>query len=190
MSLRYAASNRHQNLAFVCEQLGIKESEVVSAEQVHGDGIAVASQKDCGKKIVGVDALITRERGVPLAVRTADCAPILIFDSAKNVLALVHSGRKGTKKELAYQTIQKMREKFGSAPQDLTVKIGPCIGKCCYPVDLREEILKQLNKAGVREDKVEIDPECTCCHKDKYFSYRGEGPKTGRMFLVAALEKS
>jgi YfiH family protein len=174
-------------LTSICKQLGIKESEIVSAEQVHGDGIAIASKRDRGRKISKVDALITGERDVPLSVRTADCAPILIFDPIKNILALVHSGRKGTEKELAYQTVQKMGEEFGSTPKDLTAKIGPCIGKCCYPVDLKEEILKQFDKAGVPEERVEIDPECTCCNKDKYFSYRGEGPKTGRMFLVATL---
>lgn len=186
----HASSDKQTSADSICARLNIVPKNLVSAEQIHSDGIAIVSKKDLGKRIPKADALITAEKGVPLTVRTADCAPILIFDPTKNILALVHSGRKGTEKELAYQTIQKMEDKFGSAPKDLTVKIGPCIGKCCYPVNLREKILKQLNKAGVPKDKVEIDPDCTCCNRDKYFSYRGEGPKTGRMFLVAALQEN
>ena len=183
----YACSDRNQTLASLCQELNLKKEELISAEQVHADGIAIVSQKDRGNQIPGVDALITIEKNLPLAVRTADCAPILIFDPKKEVLALVHAGRQGTELGISSKTIQKIKESFGSHPKDLFVKIGPSIGKCCYPVDLRKENLQQLLKSGINKENIEIHPDCTCCNKHKYFSYRGDGPSTGRMYLVAML---
>jgi copper oxidase (laccase) domain-containing protein len=54
-------------------------------------------------------------------------------------------------------------------------------------MDIREENRKQLVRAGVAEENIGINPDCTCCNNDKYYSYRGDGPETGRMFLVARL---
>jgi YfiH family protein len=184
--LVYASSNKQVSFDSACQQLNVNPKDCISAEQIHADGIAIVSRKDLGQRISRVDALITTEKGIPLVVRTADCAPILIHDPAKEVLALVHAGRKGTELEITFKTIQKIK-KNGYDPRGLIVKIGPTIGKCCYPVDLRKENLEQLVKSGVQKEKVEIALECTCCNRDKYFSYRGDGPKTGRMFLVAVL---
>ncbi|MBU0687830.1 MAG: polyphenol oxidase family protein [Candidatus Margulisbacteria bacterium] len=182
----HTQSHKNQTLAQVCHELNIKEKDLISAEQIHGDGISVVNKRYLGQKISLVDALITSEKGVPLVIRTADCAPILIYDPQKNILALVHAGRKGTELEITTKTIEKMKS-LGSNPKDLTAKIGPCIGKCCYPMDIGGENLKQLEKAGVQKEKIDIHPDCTCCNTDKYYSYRGDGPGTGRMFLVAML---
>ena len=187
MTPLHASSDKQQSLPSLCRNIGIKEEDLVSAEQIHGDGITLVSNDHRGQQIPKVDALITREKNLPLSIRTADCAPILIFDPAKEVLALVHAGRKGTGLEIAYKTIQKIKENFASAPGDLIIKIGPCIGKCCYPMDLREENRRQLLKSGVKKENIETSPDCTRCGKDKYFSYRGDGPGTGRNFLVAML---
>ena len=183
MPLRSFQSDRNLTLAQVCAKLAIKDDDIVSAEQVHGNKIAFATKKELGQRLPGVDALITTEKDVPLVIRTADCAPILIHDPKKNILALVHAGRKGSVLEIVSKTIAKM----GSNPKDLLVKIGPCIDKCCYPTDIRKLNLAQLAKAGVPKENIEVNSECTCCNKDKYYSYRGDGPETGRMFLAAML---
>jgi len=186
MTPRYASSDRTKTLASLCRDLKINEADLVSAEQVHGDGIALVTKKDRGRRIPRVDALITLEKGLPLVVRTADCAPILIFDTKNSLLSLVHAGRKGTELGISGKTITELK-KLGSDPKDLTIKIGPCIDKCCYPMDIRKENLKQLIKAGVPKENIKINLECTRCNMDKYFSYRGDGPDTGRMHLAAVL---
>ncbi len=187
MPLVYASSDKQTSADSICHQLNINPKDLVSAEQVHGDGITAISANDRGKRISNIDALITKEVGVPLIIRTADCAPILIHDIKTKTLALVHAGRKGTELEIAFKTINKLKEEFSSNPKDLIVKIGPCIDKCCYPMDLRKENKDQLIKAGVPEQNIEINEECTKCNNDKYFSYRSDGPHTGRMFLIAML---
>jgi YfiH family protein len=183
----HASSDKNQGLASLCQKLIIAKESLVSAEQIHSDGIALVTANDKGQQIPGVDALITVEKDVPLTVRTADCAPILIHDPTKKVLALVHAGRKGTELGITRKTIELMGTRYGVRGTDLVVKIGPTIGKCCYPVDLRKENLEQLIKSRVSKEHIEIDPECTCCNKDKYYSYRGNGPETKRNFLVAML---
>jgi len=183
MPLKYFQSDRNLTLAQACDKLSINADDVVSAEQVHGNKSAFVTKNELGQRIPGVDALITSEKKVPLVIRTADCAPILIHDQKKNILALVHAGRKGTELEITAKTIEKM----GSDPKDLKVTIGPCIDKCCYPTDIRKLNLEQLAKVGVPEENIEVNSDCTCCNKDKYYSYRGDGPETGRMFLIACL---
>ncbi len=183
MPLKFFQSDRSLTLAQACDKVNIKAEDVVSAEQVHGDKIALVTKKELGQRLPGVDALITSEKNVPLVIRTADCAPILIHDKPKNILALVHAGRKGSVKEIISKTIAKM----GSNPKDLTVSIGPCIDKCCYPTDIRRLNLEQLAKAGVPKENIEVSSECTCCNNDKHYSYRGDGPETGRMYLLASL---
>ncbi|MFC1637715.1 polyphenol oxidase family protein [Candidatus Margulisiibacteriota bacterium] len=183
----HASSDKGQDLPSVCQKLLIRKEDLVSAEQIHADGIALVSAKDKGSQIPKVDALITAEKSVPLTVRTADCAPILIHDPVTEVLALVHAGRCGTELEITYKTVQKLKGAFGSEPKDLKVIVGPCIDKCCYPMDIREKNLEQLARVGVPKENIAVDPDCTCCNSDKYYSYRGDGPETGRMFLVARL---
>ncbi|MBN2058740.1 MAG: polyphenol oxidase family protein [Candidatus Saganbacteria bacterium] len=183
MPLAFYQSNRHESLAQACQKIGAKESALVSAEQVHADRIAFVTAKHLGQRIPGVDALITNEKNVPLVIRTADCAPVLIHDSKTGILALVHAGRKGTELAITAKTIARI----DADPKNLVIKIGPCIGKCCYPMDIRAENLKQLARVGVLSENIEVAPDCTCCNNDTYFSYRGDGPATGRMFLVASL---
>jgi len=187
MPLSYASSDKTTNLSSICQKLNINETNLVSAEQVHADRLAFVTKNNLGQQLKGVDTLITNEKGIPLVIRTADCAPILIFDPKQELLALIHAGRKGTELQITRKTVLILKESFESNPKDLTVKIGPCIDKCCYPTDIREANLKQLKDAGVLEENIEVSPKCTCCNTDKYFSYRGDGPETGRMFLVAML---
>lgn len=187
MSFIYASSDKNTTLSSICRKLNIHEADLVSAEQVHADRLAFVTRKNLGQQLKGVDTLITNEKGVPLAIRTADCAPILIYDPQQELLALIHAGRKGTELQITRKTVLILKESFDSNPKDLIVKIGPCISPCCYPTDIRQANLQQLKSVGVLEDNIEVSPECTCCNTNKYYSYRGDGPKTSRNFLVAML---
>lgn len=145
------------------------------ADQPHGNGVAVVPGNT-----TGADALITRQRGLPLIIRCADCAPVFIVDPVTPAIALIHSGKKGTLLNVVGATLQHMR-----AGQCRAV-IGPCIGPCHYEMDIPAAIETQLRAAGVTD--IHNLRLCTACHLDRYFSYRAEHGQTGRLFALLALQ--
>jgi polyphenol oxidase len=80
------------------------------------------------------DAIITRRRGVALAMSSADCAPLLFYDPRRSVIALAHAGWRGTARGIGAATVNAMREQFGCQPEHIYAGIGPTIGACCYEV--------------------------------------------------------
>ena len=81
-----------------------------------------------------VDALITKARGVALVMSSADCVPLMLYDPAREVIALVHAGWRGTARGIVAATVDAMRERFGCRPADIRAGMGPSIGACCYEV--------------------------------------------------------
>ena len=147
-----------------------------AAEQTHGNGVADVAQPGT---VTGVDALITRQPGLPLIIRCADCAPVYLIDRATPAIALIHSGKQGTRANVVGATVQAMQ------PRDGVAYIGPCIGPCHYEMDLWTAIEAQLRAAGITE--IHNARTCTACHLDRYYSYRAERGQTGRMFALLAL---
>lgn len=86
------------------------------------------------EEIHKADAILTRERGVALALSFADCVPILLHDPVQQVIGIAHGGWRGTARGVVFATIEMMGERFGSQSQDIHVGIGPAIGPCCYEV--------------------------------------------------------
>ncbi len=80
------------------------------------------------------DAIITKRRGVALAMSSADCAPLLFYDPWRGVIAIAHAGWRGTARGIGAATINAMREQFGCQPEHIHAGIGPTIGACCYEV--------------------------------------------------------
>ncbi|GAC1424311.1 MAG: peptidoglycan editing factor PgeF [Ktedonobacteraceae bacterium] len=80
------------------------------------------------------DALITRQRGVAIALSFADCTPIALYDPIEQVIGVAHGGWRGTARGIALATIDAMRENFGCQPRNIYAGIGPTIGPCCYEV--------------------------------------------------------
>ena len=118
-------------------------SEVVTAAQVHGDHVQVATLDQAGSgattaigAIPFTDALITRDK-IALMAFFADCVPILIYDPDHRAVGIVHSGWQGTVLEVGRKTIESMVKEFGSDPANCLIGIGPSIGPCCYEVDDR-----------------------------------------------------
>ena len=153
-----------------------------SAEQPHGNNIAIATHPGI---FPGVDALITGQPGLPLVIRCADCAAVYIIDRRTPAIGLIHSGKKGTLTNVTANTVTAMRDFLGTKPGDCAAFISPCIGPCHYEMDIRSEIEKQLDTAGIKE--IHNSPVCTACHLDRYFSYRAEKGQTGRMLAVLSL---
>jgi len=112
--------------------LGASDLKLVSLHQIHSDVVRsfdAAPAKQCKG-----DASATNRAGLLLGVRTADCAPVLVVDPKRRVVAAIHAGWRGTLQRIVTKTIGQMQMEFGCRPQDLLGAIGPTIGGCCYEV--------------------------------------------------------
>lgn len=160
------------------------------------------------------DGLMTDESGVLLGIQTADCLPVLVADKRRRTVAAFHAGWRGTLKGVVERGVASMREEFGSAPENLIAAIGPGIGSCCFAVgmevrelftarfayaeelfiagekprmDLVEANRRQLLAAGLSAESIVAMHECTSCRTDRFFSYRAEAGKTGRMMALIGI---
>jgi YfiH family protein len=163
---------------------GFPMDRAVQAEQTHGNR-AAAVDAPRTSRVPGVDALATSVVGLPLVVRVADCGPVYFYDPAKRAVAVAHSGRKGTEGNIVGVTVACLRENFGTEPGDLVVQLGPCIRPPHYEVDFAAEIGRQARAAGVKN--FHDGGVCTACRLERYYSYRAEKGKTGRMWGVLVL---
>ena len=152
------------------------------------------------------DAAVSGERGGLVGVATADCLPVLLVDPVRRVAAAVHAGWRGTVAFVATRAVEALVAR-GSRPDDLVAALGPGIGPCCYEVgeelrdafgpdgegffragprgrphlDVRAANARQLRRAGVPAERIHHVEDCTACHPDLYYSFRRDGPGTGRM---------
>jgi len=191
---------------------------LLSVKQVHGTDALVVDRPlaEADRFEGGWDALVTDQPGTMVAVRTADCVPVLVHDARRRVVAAIHAGWRGAVAGIVPKTLELMRARFSADPDSLHVSIGPSAGVCCYEVD--EPVLDQVRerfpwweavlrdhrdrtahldlKALIRRQVQDygIDPErvtsvnlCTICHEDLFFSYRREGKVLGTMVSAIGL---
>ena len=130
-----------ENRRRVARRLGMAANRITYAEQVHGAGVTVVGRREIGRgardikdALPGVDAMVTRAKGVALAVLAADCAPILLADADAGVVAAVHAGWRGAVQGVALSALHSMMEQ-GARAERVQVVIGPAIRGCCYEVD-------------------------------------------------------
>ncbi len=164
---------------------GFPMLDAVEAEQPHGNR-AQAVFTPLGIRVPDVDALATSVPRMPLVVRVADCGPVYFYDPVQQVIALAHSGRKGTEGNIVAATIACLRETYNTQAENLIVQLGPCIRPPHYEVNFPAEIEKQARACGVRQYH-----DCgmdTAGDLSRYYSYRAEKGKTGRMWAVLMLE--
>ncbi len=195
---------------------GAAPDQAVTAWLVHGRTAAVVSKADRGGYRQGVDAIITRDRGVSLTMRFADCAPIVFHDPITRAIGLAHAGWRGVAAGIVPATIEALQASFGVDPRDVWVGIGPCIGVDRYRVgqevteavsagcpgdalivksqpdgsthlDLNGAVVSQLQACGVTH--IEDAQVCTASHTDEWFSHRAENGKTGRFGVVIGLRE-
>jgi YfiH family protein len=164
---------------------GFPMVDAVHAEQTHGNR-AQAVYTPLGIRVPEVDAMATSVPRMPLVVRVADCGAIFLYDPIQKVIAVAHSGRKGTEGNIVRETIACMKSMYDVIPENLIVQLGPCIRPPHYEVDFAAEIGRQANAAGVRH--YHDCGICTATHLDRYYSYRAEKGKTGRMWGVFMIE--
>jgi polyphenol oxidase len=218
--------------------LSAPDLTLICLHQIHSD--VVRSFEAVPAKQCKGDASATNRAGLLLGVRTADCAPVLVVDPNKCVVAAIHAGWRGTLQRIVTKTIGQMQMEFDCRPQDLLAAIGPTIGGCCYEVgtevgsafaakfanaseffdelrtgdepnplqwlnmmppghqpppnkvllDLKKANRLQLLEAGIREENIFVTELCTSCDVDRLFSYRKQGPASGRLMGVVGIRCS
>jgi copper oxidase (laccase) domain-containing protein len=169
------------------DEIGIGDWPLLTAQQVHGDKIAVIDRAmDRDHEFAGCDGLITNQRKIALGIHVADCGAVYMVDPKTPAVGLVHSGKKGTELAIASKAIAQMRQRFGSDPADLIVELSPCIRPPHYEIDFAAKIVEQCRAAGVKE--VHDSGICTACDIARYYSYRAEKGKTGRMLALLGLD--
>jgi YfiH family protein len=209
-------------------KLRVAGQKPVFLEQVHGHRIVAVEKNAAGlcpegitedKRVPG-DGLITDLPGVILAIRVADCLPVIFLAPEKGVVGIAHAGWRGTHARIVEKLITLGRERYRLTPEDLWVGLGPAIGPCCYPVgpevreafrvdfsdaddyinlasdgslrlDLVQANQSQLRAAGVPADQIFAISLCTFCRDDHFYSARREGGKGGRQVaFVSRVKKS
>ncbi len=168
------------------ENLGLGNRSFCTAEQIHGAGVAVVASSETAF-YPGVDGLVTASEEVCLGIYTADCCAVFLVDPRRRVIGLAHAGAKGTQLGVVPATLGHMRERFGCEASAVHALLGPCVRPPLYEWDFAAEIRRQLVGAGVASV---LDPGvCTGAATDRYYSYRIEKGRTGRMLALLALEK-
>ncbi len=120
---------------------------VLQPHQVHEDTIRVVKKYGLIRDdLQGVDALVTNLKNQPIAVRTADCVPILIYDPTHQAVAAIHSGWRGTVKHISQKTISVMKAQFQTVAEDLYAVIGPCIGPDSFQVG--QEVVDEFSHSN------------------------------------------
>lgn len=194
---------------------GIDYNNLVCAKQVHGVEVkrAEPAHKGLGAlnyetALEGTDAFITNRRNLPLAIFTADCLPIFLFDPKTRSIGLAHAGWRGTHGGIVRKTLLLMNKEFQARPENVCVGFGPAIRSCCYEVksdfqdkfpgfvaargknfflDLAGVNRQQLGACGVKLSNIIDCMFCTSCNNAEYFSFRKDPDACGRMMSVMML---
>jgi copper oxidase (laccase) domain-containing protein len=176
--------------------IGVGDWPLFTAEQVHENKIAVVERAVAsavpsgvdGREFPGCDGIITDQRGVALGIYVADCCAVYIVDPRTPAIGLVHSGRKGTELGVVTNAIHEMIDRFGCDPAKMIVQLSPCIRPPHYEIDFAAEIIRQCRALGLQQ--IHDSGICTACALQRYYSYRAEKGKTGRMLALIGLNAS
>jgi polyphenol oxidase len=165
-------------------QLGA--SPFITAQQIHGKEIAVVNVAvSTNKCFANCDGIIADQPGICLGIYVADCCAVYLVDPVHRAIGLVHSGKKGTELGVVPNAIKTMGAQFGSRSADLVVQLSPCIRPPHYEIDFAAHIVRQCRDLGV--NSIHDSGICTACDLRRYYSYRAEKGRTGRMLAFLAL---
>ena len=143
------------------QQLGISPEDMVKSKQTHTDIVKIVTRENGGDGILRpldenepYDGLITNEKNLLLCTVEADCVPVYFYDPVKEVIAMVHSGWKGTAKKISEVTIEKMKTAFGCQAENILAATGPHICKDCYEVG--PELLEEFSQTFDEQEMAKI----------------------------------
>ena len=204
------------------DAIGASGTRLAMSNQVHGAVVRTVTTADLhddpyGKVGYEADGLMTDLPGVVLRVSSADCIPILFYDPVRRCVAAVHAGWRGTAAGIATAAVDRMKNVYGSRPEDILAAIGPGIGPDCFEthedvpnamtsalgtgvlhhirikengkfaVDLKAINAMRLENAGLDPDHIAISSLCTACNPDKFWSHRKLGTNRGSMAAAIQL---
>lgn len=144
-----AVLENHRRFA---QSVGYDERNLVFSDQIHTTHIYKVTEADCGKgitretDIIGIDGLVTNQPGIPLITFYADCVPLFFYDPVQQVVALAHSGWRGTVSRIGKIMLDYMRREYHSQAEDVLCAIGPSICQVCYEIsaDVAEEFQREF----------------------------------------------
>jgi len=215
--------NVSTNRKLLCEKINISENFLITPFQIHGDSILAIDKNFLSfneelkiSLLNGKDAMMTNLKGICITVSTADCVPLLVFDSVNKAIAVIHAGWRGTCSRIVEKTIYAMKSIYHSNPQNLFVTIGPSISPEVYEVgneliplfqkanfDIEQIFRTKRNKFyldlwkanqlillenGIDESQIEIIGKCTYSEPEIFFSARRQGIQSGRMLTGILLQ--
>ena len=187
-----------KNLEFVSNKIGCKKEFLITLNQTHSNNVVYFEKESDVKNKMNADAIVCKIKNLAIGILTADCAPILFYDTQKKIIGCAHSGWKGALNGIIQNTVKKFNE-LGSNNNNLVAVIGPCIKKENYQVgqefynnfiihdkknkiffkktnnqkftfDLRGFINKQIYDLNIKDiENVEND---TFSEKEFFYSYR------------------
>jgi polyphenol oxidase len=190
------------------ESAGLDPGMAVIQKQVHGDKIRYINSPG---GIEESDAMITDKKGIGLAISSADCAALFLFDRKNKIIAGIHSGWRSTAKKITYKTVEKLINEFSSQPGNIYAYIAPSISAECYQfgaealeyfdekyllkkeekfyLNIPQANIDMLTDAGVPVNQIQVSELCTFGCSGLLHSYRRGGIKSGRAYGVIALTK-
>jgi len=197
---------KENRIAFA-NQLGLDISQIAFQRQIHSNIITVVEKPG----IIGEsDAMITNKKNIGLAISSADCTPIFIYEKEKKIIAAVHSGWRGTEKKILSKTIHKMIDDFSCQAKNMFVYVGPSIHQKNYEVgeevaslfdekyllridgkiylDVLQANIDQLLANKIPQTQIEISSLCSFEEKDLLHSYRRDGKNSGRALGIIAMK--
>jgi len=211
-----------ENYRRFCAAIGADCGKIVKSHQVHRDCVRPVTEADivpdvCDSAPYEADGLITNVSGLCLTVYSADCIPVLLYDPVGRCVAAVHSGWRGTARNIAGAAVKRMVTDYGCRVGDILAAIGPGISRCCFEthsdvpeamtaafgqaakahifpleggkfkVDLKGMIRSCLLEAGVAAEHIAVSGHCTACLPEYYWSHRVLGNRRGSMAAMIAL---
>ncbi len=217
-SSQAVAANWQRLGEFLRPSSGVVKLRQVHGNQVHriGPGAAIAAPNgDQARELTG-DGLVTAQANLALAVLTADCVPILLYDPLRPAVGALHAGWRGALANIAREGVRAITA-LGARPHCIKAALGPAIGKCCFEIDqeladrfaarmpsasshleagragkarldLKGLLRDQLVEAGLSPHAIMDVGPCTRCASDRYFSRRAaRGGPTGLQASVIAM---
>jgi len=197
-----------QNRQLLRDEIGVGDNNIAFATQVHKTHVEVVEKAATYPE---TDAMVTRTPNIALAIQVADCSAVLLGDPENKIIGAAHAGWRGAADDIIPKTISKMKT-LGAEIEQIQAFVSPCI--CLenfevgeevaaqFPdefidrehykkphVDLKAFIRFQLLNEGMLESKIELDTHCTI-DDDRFYSYRRQKEKSGRMMGVIKLNLS
>jgi hypothetical protein len=191
---------------------------LIVAKQTHGtDGLIIKTPDDVINYLPyqqEADFIITNLSCVGIAVATADCLPIILYDQSNHTIAVVHAGWQGTLNNIGPKAVNVMQKKFGCKPEYIKVFFGPCAQVGNYEVGpdfiqglsdctFKDQVIIKKNgsnyfnlplynqllfeQAGIRREAFHLDYNVCTISDPSFCSHRRDGKNALRQMTIATL---